>query len=38
MGKIWLTNMVVEEWKELSKNVVSAKTVNIFKKRLNTYG
>ena len=29
--------MVVEEWKKLSKHVVSARTVYIYKKRFDTY-
>ena len=32
--KNWFTNGLVEEWNKLSKHVVSATTVNSFKKRL----
>ena len=32
--KIWFTNGLVEEWNKLSKYVVSAGTVDTFKKRL----
>ena len=35
LGKNWFTNWVVEEWNKLSKHVVSAGTVDTFKKRLN---
>ena len=34
IGKDWFTNRVVEEWSKLSKYVVSAGTVDTFKKRL----
>ena len=36
IGKNWFTNRVVEEWNKLSKYVVSAERVDIFKKKLDT--
>ena len=33
LGENWVTNMVGEEWNKLSKNVVSIRTVDNFKKR-----
>ena len=37
IGRNWFTNRVVDEWNRLSKDVVSAKTVDSFKKRLDRY-
>ncbi len=37
IGKNWFTNRVVEEWNKLSKKVVSARTINCFKRRLDKY-
>ena len=33
IGKNWLSNSVVEEWNKLSKHLVSAGTVDTFRKR-----
>ena len=34
IGRYWFTNRVVNDWNRLSNYVVSAKSVNSFKKRL----
>ncbi len=35
IGKNWFTYRVVDEWNRLSNHVVSANTIDNFKKRLN---
>ncbi len=36
-GKNWFTNRVVDEWNRLSSHVVSANTIDTFKKRLDKF-
>ena len=37
IGKNWFTNRVVDEWNRLSSHVVSANTIDTFKKRLDKF-
>ncbi len=37
IGKNWFTNRVVDEWNSLSSHVVSANTIDTFKKRLDRF-
>ncbi len=37
IGKNWFTNRVVDEWDRLSSHVVSADTLDTFKKRLDRF-
>ena len=37
IGKNWFTNRVVDEWNRLSSHVVSANTIDTFKKRLHKF-
>ena len=37
MGKYWFTNRVVDEWNKLSSHVVSANTLDSFKRRLDKF-
>ncbi len=37
IGKNWFTNRVVDEWNRLSGHVVSANTIDSFKKRLDKF-
>ncbi len=37
VGKNWFTNRVVDEWNRLSSHVVSANTIDTFKKRLDRF-
>ena len=37
IGKNWFTNRVVNEWNRLSRQVVSANTIDCFKKRLDRF-
>ena len=37
IGKNWFTNRVVDEWNRLSGHVVSAKSIDCFKKRLDEF-
>ncbi len=37
IGKNWFTNRVVDEWNRLSSHVVSANTMDCFKRRLDKF-
>ena len=37
LGRHWFSNRVVDEWNGLSNQVVSAKTIESFKRRLDKY-
>ncbi len=37
IGKNWFTNRVVDEWNRLSSHVVSANTMDSFKRRLDEF-
>ncbi len=37
IGKNWFTNRVVDEWNRLSGHLVSANTIDTFKKRLDKF-
>ena len=37
LGKNWFSNRVVDEWNRLSSQVVGAKTIESFKRRLDKY-
>ena len=37
MGRNWFTNMMVDDWNRLSQQVVSAKTIGSFKRRLDAF-
>ncbi len=37
IGKNWFTNRVVDEWNTFSSHVVSANTINTFKKSLDKF-